>query len=269
MNRRSIAALLFSWLAISFSPSTVAVTPSPVPQSATQSSEPVREDKAPSSLFDDPAQQQNAHVVVRVNVPHKDRAVDTFAVHPYPMKPPVLKKMIDMVPEDEKTLKGLLLSTGYALRAHPDKPYPVGGWRWQYAYREAVRKSHLGVPHTIFGAYQWIKQIMPYAQREVIATNMAETERFQRYQKAVEEFDKKRVEVENDAVSKGLYPLDLRGRRPGQCEGNVAAGNWWLTCTRKAPGITYYWQVPFSAAPGENVNLTLTQPNALIVTGGW
>lgn len=228
--------------------------------------------KAPLSLFDDPKSvHQTAHLNARVLVPHAIRAVDTFAIYPYPVKPPVVKGPAAPIPQDVKSLKHLLLHSGYNARSHPDKPYPTGGYRWQYAFQAAVKKSGIGVPHSLVGAYQWIGQIMPYVMREAQAWNQFEKERYQRYEKAVAEFEKTRSEVEDDAVREGLYPMALRPRKgfASSTDATIPAGNWWLTCTRKAQGITYYWQIPFSAAPGENVNLTLTQPNALVITGGW
>jgi hypothetical protein len=221
------------------------------------------------SLFDDPGQAQTANLHVRFGMAPDLRTLDVLAVHPYPMKPPVIKSQPANLPEDPKDLKYLLLSTGYASRTNPDKPYQVGGWRWQFAYAEALRRSGLGVPHTLVSAYTWIDQITPYAARETKRWNDFETARFKRYKKAVEEYEKTRADVENDAVQQGLYPIELREHKGAYVAAKIPAGTWWLTCTRKKPGLTYYWQIPFTAGGGENVNITLDQANAMIITGGW
>jgi hypothetical protein len=222
-----------------------------------------------ASLFEDPEKNvPTATVTVRIDVPRDSRAVEVMAVHPYPMKPPTIPGPPPKLATDDKTLRDLLVQSGYAARSNPDKPYPIGGWRWQFAYQEAVRRSGLGVPHGLFTVYSWVNDIRPYVRKECKKWNDFEDERWLRYKRAKEEFEKSRVEIENDAVRLGLSPIDMRIRR-GIAQAKVPAGNWWLTCTHKKPGLTYYWQVPFTAGGGENVNLNLTQPNALIVTGGW
>lgn len=271
MKPLSVAAILLSCLWLNPSQQCVAVSGTQVPETGTQAStNSSTAEKTQPSLFDDPAEaQQPAVVTARIQVPHAVRPVDVFSVHPYPMRPPVVKQKPSLLPEEPKHLRDMLLHSGYATRHMAEKPYPIGGWRWQYAYREALRKSHLGTPHTLITAYKWISDITPYAVRETKASNLAEQERYERYQKAQEEYEKTRQEVENEAVRMGLYPVVLRSRHANIAEGRLPAGNWWLTCTRKVPGLTYYWQIPFSAAAGENVNLTLTQQNALVITGGW
>lgn len=269
-----VAVLLISFASINFVPNACAVAPAPVPQSTGETTsaavETQPQDKPSKSLFDDPAQtQQYANLTVVVKVPQKLRAVDVTMIHPYPVKPPLIKGPAEPISTDEKYLKNLLLQSGYSSRMDPDKPYPVGGWRWQYIYQDSVRKSGLGVPHGLLTAYPWIARITPYAQREALHWNNIEAERFRRYEKALEEFDRTRADIENDAVRQGFFPIQLRSHRLGWTQSRIPAGSWWLTCTRKAPGIVYYWQIPLTAAPGENVNIALTQGNALVITGGW
>ncbi len=278
MKRRSLSAILLGSLVSCCLPAAIAVTPTQVPQPSASivdvpqgvsTNEATK--KTPASLFDEPNQsQQVARLTLKVNVPHNQKPVlDVIAIHPYPVKPPVIKGPPPPLGEDKESLKFLLLHSGYATRANPDKPYPIGGWRWQYAYRDALRKSHMSTPHTIFGAYRWIDEFLPYALKETKRTNLLEKERYQRYEKAIEEFDKTRQDIETEAVQEGLSPVQIRPRKVGYVDSRIPSGNWWLTCTRKQPGITYYWLVPFSAAPGENVNLLLTQANAMVITGGW
>lgn len=288
MKPRVVAAMIAPVAALNLTSYVVAVTPAPVPNPgantaipapvgsaepvSTTTPTPATPSKAPVSLFEDPAQisepaNLNVHVVVPIQDPKQ--TIDVLAVHPYPVKPPVLKNPPAPLPTDPKSLKNLLLQSAYNGRETLDKIYPIGGMRWQYVYRSIVRKANIGVPHTIFGAYQWIDRVMPIAVAESTHFNEIEAERQARLQKTLEDFDKNREEFESQAVSNGLYPIQLRARRDRTAQGQIPAGSWWLTCTRKAPGLTFYWQVPFTAAPGENVNLTLTQANALLITGGW
>jgi hypothetical protein len=232
--------------------------------------------QGPPSLFDvevsanEDAVEPPATVHVRINVPHNHKAVDVFAAYPYPVKLPQ-NLPPTMLPEKPKELKNMLLSSGYAARTSGERPYPMGGWRWQDAYRIALAKSHLAVPHTIVGMYPWIKEITPWVVVECKRINAREKQRWERYLKFKEEYDRNHVDIENDAVRAGLAATVMRPRRgkPGYVEKELPAGNWWITCTRRLPGLTYYWQIPVTAAAGEHVNLMLTENNMLVATGGW
>ncbi len=206
---------------------------------------------------------------VRINVPHNTHPVDVFTAYPYPVKPPRLAAPPSYLPVDRPSLKGLLLSSGYSARISTDKAYPTGGWRWQYAYNSALKKSKLGLPHTILTMYQWIDAIMPCVAAECRRSNEIEDARWARYQKAVDEFEQKFADIENEAVRKGLYPVEMPCRARGFSQAQVPPGSYWLTCTRKVPGLTYYWREPVEVAPGAVVNLMLTESNALEILGGW
>lgn len=225
----------------------------------------------PPSLFDEgqTATQQTASLDVRINVPHAQHPIDVFTVHPYPIKPPKVEKPPAPLPEDAKALKDLLVQSGYIQRESGVKPYPFVGKRWQYAYKTGVAKSGLGVPHGLFTMYSWAHDVTPYVLKECIKWNAFEAERKARYIKALADFDNHRADFESEAVKQGLYAIDLRHRGFGWGVANIPPGNWWLTCTRKVPGLTYYWQVPMTAAPGENIKVMLTESNALVITGGW
>lgn len=272
---RLLQAILLSLFASPALAASPAAAPSVPPATSTAAAvaahaEPVAEtEKAQPSLFDDPQKVEMAHLSVKFGLSPDRRNVDTIAVHPYPVKPPAIPGPPTRLPEKPKDVRQMLLATGYNQRANPDKAYQPGGWRMQYAFAEAQRRSHAGVPHTLVGAYLWADEVTPYAVAECKRWNQFEEERFRRYKKAVEEFEKTRVDIENDAIRQGLTAMPIREHKNGSVEANLPAGNWWLTCTRKRPGLTYYWQVPFTAAAGEKVNLTLSQGNALIITGGW
>ena len=39
---------------------------------------------------------------------------------------------------------------GYLTITRKEAPYPTGGYRMQYALNNAIQKSGLGLPHTVF-----------------------------------------------------------------------------------------------------------------------
>jgi hypothetical protein len=117
--------------------------------------------------------------------------------------------------------------------------------------------------------YQWARDVTPYAVVEAKKWNALEDERWARYNKAVDEWTKNRADVEADAMKKGLNPMELKKRGIGWVLQDIPSGSWWLTCTRKVPGLTYYWQIPLTAAPSEKVKIVLTEMNALVIEGGW
>jgi hypothetical protein len=249
-------------------------TPPPAPVStATEGmvvpAEGEKEERKPRSLFDDAMPLDAGMVAIRMAMPPNSRAVDTIALYPYPVKPPVVTGPPSRLPTTPKDLKYLLLATGYTGRPSPDKSYQAGGWRWQYALAEAERRSGLKNPYTIMGAYQWIDDITPFVLAETKKWNDFEKARFARYQKCVEEFEKTHADLENEASQQGLTPMNIREHKSGTTKVRVPAGNWWVTCTRKAPALTWYWQVPFTVGPGENTTVSLDWKNALIVKGGW
>lgn len=241
----------------------------PAPFSAASEGVAVPAERTPRSLFDDGKPLDAGEVSIRMAMPPNSRAVDTMAVYPYPVKPPVLKGPPSKLPLEPKDLRYSLMSSGYASRASPDKPYQAGGWRWQYALAEAMRKSGLKKPYTIVGAYQWVNEMIPYIQAEDKRWNDFEKARYNRYLKFVEDFDKNHADIENEAVQQGLTPMSLREHKSGTTNVKIPAGNWWITCTRKLPGLTFYWQMPFTVGPGETTTVSLDWKNALIVKGGW
>ena len=275
--QRAIFSNVLSLILLSFCPAALAeIAPGlPSANASTTSSAvatPTTPKKdGPPSLFEEGqgATEQTATLDVRINVPHAQHPIDVFTVHPYPVKPPKIEKPLAPLPEDPKALKDLLVQSGYIQRESGVRPYPFGGQRWQYAYKAGVAKSGVGVPHGLLTMYSWARDVTPAVKKECIKWNAFEVERKARYDKAVAEFENHRADFESEAVKQGLYAIDLRHRGFGWGVANVPPGNWWLTCTRKVPGLTYYWQVPMTAAPGENIKVVLTQTNALVITGGW
>ena len=161
------------------------------------------------------------------------------------------------------------MSSGYSGRPNPDVPFQTGGWRWMYALHRAEERSGLGVPHTIFTEYQWVHAVTPYMLKEVKHWNDIEDERFARYKKAQEDYDKHHEEAEAEAGRQGLSAMELKKRGYGWVNQIIPPGSWWMTCTRKVPGLTYYWQIPLTAARGEKISIVLSEMNALVIEGAW
>jgi hypothetical protein len=263
LSRIALTAISATMLCGAVTPA-FAVAPGPAPAATKTTSD------GPPSLFEEArtTPQQQAFLDVIIKVPHKTHPKDTFNLYPYPVKPPK-SEHATLLPETEKSMKQLLLSTGYHNRMNPDKPYQLGGWRWQYCFQTAVRKSGLGVPHSIISEYAWARDITPYAQAETKKWNEFEDQRWLRYKKAVAEFERNHADIESDATQQGLVAMELPKRGYGWIQQNIPTGTWWLTATRKVPGLTYYWQVPLTAAPGEKIKIELNELNALIIEGGW
>lgn len=251
-------------------PAPSAPAQAPVAAEPAATAAPDDDKSGPPSLFEEP--QQNignyASIVVRIRTPRNMRAEDVFTLYPYPPKPPATTQAPNL-PVSGKGLRGMLLTTGYAQRPNLDKPYQVGGWRWIYAFKAGVAKSGKGEPHTIASMYQWADDVAPWVARECEIRNKFEKERFERYLKAVDYYNKNHVDIENDAIRQGLSPIALSHREWSTGRGRFPAGTWWLQVTRKTPGLTYYWLQPITAAPDQQLSLTLDENNALVISGGW
>jgi hypothetical protein len=275
MRNLSLSALL-ALLSLSLTTNALAVTPAPAP--AANSSVPAQpapatadttEDKGgPPSIFDDgqPRRTQSAMIAVRLHTARSKNSIDSYTLYPYPMKPPVCAPTTPLS-TNPKALMNSLLYTGYHHRSDPEKHYQNGGWRWVLAYEAARRKSGNGEPHTILTEYPWAHDMIPYVIKECKARNDLEAERLRRYQKATDEWERTHTDIENDAIRQGLMPIALSHREWSIGRGHFPPGNWWVQVTRKMPGLTYYWLQPVTAAPGQSLDITLSDENALAITG--
>lgn len=214
------------------------------------------------------APKADINLTIQIKVPHGLKATESFIAYPYPPRVPP-GKPIEALPTDKKVLKDMLLNSGYSNRFRGNKAYAPMGWRWEYAFNAAVRRSGKSFPHTIATMYPWTSSMVPYIVPEIERINKGEENRQLRYMAAVDEFNKTHMELENEAVRKGLYPTLIRRYRKGEAGVKLSAGNWWITVTRSVPGLQYYWRVPITIVEGQPVKLTLTEQNALLVQGGW
>lgn len=212
---------------------------------------------------------------VVINVPRNIDARNEFTFYPYPMMPPPAKQQHKALPETAKNgLKQMLLTSGYIQRTQATSAYPFNGWRWQYAFKAALRRSNLGVPHIMTEMYSWADEMIPYIKPEIVRLNLAEKERTQRYQRAREEYDETRVDIEAESVRKGLFPVEVRiqkfdGRTTRFGTARLAPGSWWLVGTHKVAGLTYYWNEPVEIHENQPKSVELTEASALLIEGGW
>jgi hypothetical protein len=216
-------------------------------------------------------------VRVTINTPHNADQVNTLVAYPYPPKPPRIKQVIKMLASTEKEgLRNLIISEGYSARTGRFRPYPSQGWRWQYAFHAALRRSGLGYPHVIAEMYTWADDMEKYVKIEVVRSNHAEKARASRYEDAVKDYEENSVEIEQDAVTHARFPtevkfdaIDERQSRNGKVF--LAPGKWWMTGLLKVAGLKYYWQVPFEIEEGttEQQLVELTEANALVIQGAW
>ncbi|HEY9788190.1 MAG TPA: hypothetical protein V6D17_22570 [Candidatus Obscuribacterales bacterium] len=217
---------------------------------------------------------QEGTVRVRISVPHKNRAVSTITLYPYPPRPPRIRQPIGKIDTKDKNLKAQLLNLGYAHRSALEKAYVPGSWRLQYALKAAVGKSGSRPPTNILTMYPWIWRTLPYFREEVMRINDLEAERRKRYQRAVKEFEENGSDIETEALQRGLSPLPLALKKleEGTSQSGIAklpSGNWWVVATHKVPGLSFFWQLPIYVNPGQNPTVLLTQSNAIVIEGGW
>lgn len=217
--------------------------------------------------------QQKVKLVIHINVPHNNKAVDWCRIYPYPVAPPIKKNDITELSSKDKPLRSSLLAMAYWSKTRSDKIYPAGGWRMQYALTAAMAKSGLGVPHILFTEYAWVENITPYVRKEILVINAKEKERKNRYAQMQEVFNDYRAELETQALNKGLFPIDvpivreIGGHRKG--EAVVDKAIWWIVAMHKVPGLKYYWLWPVKLSDSPQQGVTLAEDNAIFIEGAW
>lgn len=196
------------------------------------------------------------------------KPTDVVYAYPYPVKPPKPVKL-DPLPEAERQLKDMIMNSGYTARMDYSRPYPFGGFRWVRCYETALKKSGTHVPHTMLTVYPWVNKMFPYVLSEVRQMNQLESERNEKYLRTVADYERLNAEMESKAASEGLVPIPVKMTSRGLGHASLPAGSWWLTATRRLPGLKFYWQVPIRCSSGEAINVQFTEANALLVQGGW
>ncbi len=212
-------------------------------------------------------------LVIRVIVPHNKEAVDQFDLYPYPFEPAKIRVAIGRLPSEPSSLNDCLNALGYTARIALDDPYPAWGWRMQYAFKTAVRKSQLAFPHGLVELAGWRQAMRPYLLEEVLKSNAYEKQRRERYVAAVKEFKESRTEIEIEALRQGLYPIYVyvrKGRgitREGYAM--VDQATWWVVGTHRVAGLTYHWQERVKLTDADEQVVNLNEDNALFIEGGW
>ena len=216
---------------------------------------------------------QKINLIIRITTPLNRRALDWCRIYPYPVAPPIKKMAISDLPYTDKALRSTLLSMSYWNKTQTSKPYPAGGWRMQIALQRAIKKSGLGLPHTIFTEYPWVDNMIPYVRKEIFAINAEEKERVKRYDLAQSVFKEYRSDLEVQAFNNGLFPIDvpmmreIGGFRRGHAL--VDKANWWIVAMHKVPGLKYYWLWPVKLNENPEQVVILNEDNAICVEGAW
>ncbi len=247
-------------------------TPTPTQPAPTRRVRTVDGIPLPADAVEEGEGRTTATVTVAIRTKLNKRAVDHIGIYPSPQMPPRIKQEISPLGEDTRTLKSMLLQSGYQDRLSLDHPYPAYGYRWHTAYQNALQKGGMGVPHTMFDYYPWIDRMVQHIRPEVIKINKHEKARKEAYLKCVTFFQDESRDAESDAVRNNLYPLTFEIHKDSTGSygrGEVAAGNWWITATRKLPGLQLYWQVPIQLTGGQTPQVVLNEDNALWIQGGW
>ncbi len=212
---------------------------------------------------------------VRISVPQMDKCTQAFAIYPYVTKP--LKILIPHAPlpeEDMLDFRMRLIQTGYANRQSLTRPYPLMGWRWHYAYRNALKRSGLSEPKFVTGIYRFADEMTKYVKPECERINRIEEARSKRYQAMMVEYEDNHKDEESEAIRLNREPIKvpLRLVAKGKAvEGTVSLppGEWYITGKHQVPGLLYYWQERIKVNSGENISANLTDANALLIQGGW
>ncbi len=214
-----------------------------------------------------------ANLRVRISVPHQTRAVSSISIYPYPPRPPRMIKAISKLDDKPKSIRSQLLNLGYSNRSSDSKLFPTGGWRWQYILKAALQKSGTRPPTNIVTMYPWTFKMVPYVQAEVRRINEIEADRKVRYQTVVKDFEENGVELENEALQKGLSPIEINlkngARKLLSGTATISPGTWYIVASHKTSSLNFFWQIPVTVSAGEKSTVQLTQTNALVIEGAW
>lgn len=218
--------------------------------------------------------QAKATVRVRISVPQMKGLTQKITAFPYITKPIKVTKVIEPLPEEDKELKELVIAAGYVSRQSLEKPYPDVNWRWQYAYRNALKRAGGYEPKVVPGLYRWANNMVKYVKPECERINRIENARNKRYQDTMVEYEDNHKDEEMEAIRLAKEPVavPLRSVYKGTAtEGDVTLppGEWYLTGTHKVPGLTYYWQEKVKVNPNDRIVVTLNDANAILIQGGW
>jgi hypothetical protein len=223
---------------------------------------------------DSPQRQPKATLTIRLYVPQMLKRTDTFCINPFTTPPPKIAIQVFDLPENGPGLKQKIMNKGYNNRQSFIKPYSDGGWRWQYAYQHALKRSGITEPHIFFQMYNFAEDLYPWVLPEVKRINKIEKERLKTYYALITSYTDNHKDEEMDALRLGLEPVKLNLlpiKKGGALETSlyISPGDWWITGTHKIPGLIYFWQEPVKIHDGDKLTVELTDANAILIQGGW
>ena len=215
-----------------------------------------------------------AQVTVNLSVPQMNKAVDLFTAYPYTIKPPRVVKPVQPLPEKAEQLKYSIYNSGYGNRLSLTKPYPDSGWRWQYAYKNALKRAGGYEPKTLIGLRAWQEDMVKYIKPECERINRIELARADNYAKMVQDYEDNHKDEEMEALRLGLEPVPLKFKAANKGQAitttfNLKPGEWWITGQHRVPGLTYFYMYNIKVAAGEKKEVNLNDTNALLIQGGW
>ncbi|MGD9682570.1 MAG: hypothetical protein AB7W16_15390 [Candidatus Obscuribacterales bacterium] len=239
-----------------------------------------KEQDKPITVFEDQDEEDedlaptgDVDVYLSVAVPHTRNVVVKGMAYPYPPKLPPISS--NMIPDDDKSIKELLMGSGYLRRQTANQPNPLGGWRWQYAFNKAVKKSRLTFPHSIVEHYRWSNAMIKFIRPEIQQINRFEKQRLARYQLEESFFTEHSEIIKHDSARRGLDPVAIEvlpasPKRLGlDMKVRVARAKWWFTVDYTVPGLTYHWRIIRDLAKERPERLVLNEGNAISIEGGW
>ncbi|MCA9803328.1 MAG: hypothetical protein KC777_15265 [Cyanobacteria bacterium HKST-UBA02] len=239
-----------------------------------------KEQDKPITVFEDQDEEDedlaptgDVDVYLSVAVPHTRNVVVKGMAYPYPPKMPLISS--NMLPDDDKSIKELLMGSGYLRRQTANQPNPLGGWRWQYAFNKAVKKSRLTFPHSIVEHYRWSNAMVKFIRPEIQQINRFEKQRLAKYQLEESFFTEHSEIIKHDSARRGLDPVAIEvlpasPKRLGlDMKVRVARAKWWFTVDYTVPGLTYHWRIIRDLAKEKPERLILNEGNAISIEGGW
>lgn len=199
--------------------------------------------------------------------------VSSATAYPWPPRPPKVRYNPAPLPTDEEPLKMKIEYEGYSNRTSNQDPYPQGGWRWQFAFRRAMKKSGATMPHSLIGMNGFISHMMKYVRTECEKVNAFEETRIKAFNQVEEFFTENEKTMKNEAVQKNINPIQLKRIANHKSIMSYAqklpAGKWWVQVEHKMPGLVFHWYQPVVIEADKTTQLRLTESNAISIEGGW
>lgn len=200
--------------------------------------------------------------------------VGSAAMYPWPPRPPKARYNPAPLVVEEKVLRQKIETEGYGSRTSAQDPYPQGGWRWQFAYRRALRNARLKEPTSMIGMNSFVREAFKPVKEECELVNNFEKTRVDAFKQVEEFFIENEKSIKNEALQRNLSPVQLR-RLGGSAKSimtyaqKVPGGKWWLQVEHKMPGLTFHWYQPVTIEANKTTEVRLTESNAISIEGGW